>query len=471
MTTTTSTTAAPTEAVATASTADAPALIRFRPTGLDTAPEVNALLERLGLGPFAPDGLTAFGGRNDNWAGTTTLGRQVFVKTVARASDGGRPEIDRALAFEASAARLPAGSPLRTPEHLGTDRDSAVSAFRLLPGSRSGSEVALDGDFDEALCREAGRAVATLHTLGTADGEDPDAASGPAIDTAEAPLPPMRWLRAFPWSEVQDRSMAQIAAWKLVQDDTEVVAALHRLRDRERTAPHTPAHCDLRFDQFLVHDGQLYLCDWEEFRLADPARDVGAFVGEWLFQATYSVFAPTGEPTTAKDAVAFGFDLSHEEIVERGAAGLRHHIPRIAAFWQGYTECRTPDPELAERAVGFAGWHLYDRLIATAQAHAVLNPVARAAAGIGRTLLLNPAGAVATLRLAASATTPPAVATAGVPTAGVPAPAVATAGVPNPAVPTAGVPNPAVAIAGAPTVVVSHPAQPHPAAAPSGSPR
>ncbi|WYB31354.1 class V lanthionine synthetase subunit LxmK [Streptomyces sp. SM1P] len=440
MTTTTSTTAAPTEAVATASTADAPALIRFRPTGLDTAPEVNALLERLGLGPFAPDGLTAFGGRNDNWAGTTTLGRQVFVKTVARAPDGSRPEIDRALAFEASAARLPAGSPLRTPEHLGTDRDSAVSAFRLLPGSRSGSEVALDGDFDEALCREAGRAVATLHTLGTAGGasggEAPDPASAPAIDTAEAPLPPMRWLRAFPWSEVQDRSMAQIAAWKLVQDDTEVVAALHRLRERERTAPHTPAHCDLRFDQFLVHDGQLYLCDWEEFRLADPARDVGAFVGEWLFQATYSVFAPTGEPTTAKDAVAPGFDLSHEEIVERGSAGLRRHIPRIAAFWQGYTECRTPDPELAERAVGFAGWHLYDRLIATAQAHAVLNPVARAAAGIGRTLLLNPAGAVATLRLAASATTPPAVPTAGVP-----------------------------------TVVVSHPAQPHPADALSGSPR
>ncbi|MEU8596770.1 class V lanthionine synthetase subunit LxmK [Streptomyces globisporus] len=449
MTTTTSTTAAPTEAVATASTADAPALIRFRPTGLDTAPEVNALLERLGLGPFAPDGLTAFGGRNDNWAGTTTRGRQVFVKTVARAPDGSRPEIDRALAFEATAARLPAGSPLRTPEHLGTDRESAVSAFRLLPGSRSGSEVALDGDFDEALCREAGRAVATLHTLGTADGasggasggEAPDPASAPAIDTGEAPLPPMRWLRAFPWSEVQDRSMAQIAAWKLVQDDTEVVAALHRLRERERTAPHTPAHCDLRFDQFLVHDGQLFLCDWEEFRLADPARDVGAFVGEWLFQATYSVFAPTGEPTSAKDAVAPGFDLSHEEIVERGAAGLRHHVPRIAAFWQGYTECRTPDPELAERAVGFAGWHLYDRLIATAQAHAVLNPVARAAAGIGRTLLLNPAGAVATLRLADPAVPHPAVTPAAV--------------VPAAVLPTA----------------VAHPAQPHPADAPSGSPR
>ncbi|PCG87880.1 hypothetical protein CIB93_00080 [Streptomyces sp. WZ.A104] len=399
-TSTTSTTSGPSTTETTGATVDAPALIRFRPTGLDTAPEVNALLERLGLGPFVPDGLTAFGGRNDNWAGTTTGGQQVFVKTVARAPDGSRPEIDRALAFEAAAARLPAGSPLRTPEHLGTDRAAAVSAFRLLPGARSGSEVALDGDFDEELCREAGRAIATLHAMGTPEsGADPGADAAPAIDTAEAPLPPMRWLRAFPWSEVQDRSMAQIAAWKLVQDDTEAVAALHRLRERERRAPHTPAHCDLRFDQFLVHGGTLHLCDWEEFRLADPARDVGAFVGEWLFQATYSVFAPTGEATAAQDSVALGFDLAHEEIVERGAAGLRRHIPRIAAFWEGYTGCRTPDPELAERAVGFAGWHLYDRLIATAQAHAVLNPVARAAAGIGRTLLLNPAGAVTTLRL------------------------------------------------------------------------
>ncbi|MFE1286404.1 class V lanthionine synthetase subunit LxmK [Streptomyces sp. NPDC058751] len=365
-----------------------PALQRYRPTELDTAPEVNELLERLGLGRFLPYGLTAFGGRNDNWAGTTVSGDQVFVKTVARAPDGTSPELDRTLAYEELAGRFPSDSPLRSPAHLGTHRAAAISAYRLLPGARSGSEVALDGDFDDALCREAGRAVATLHGLD---------ANGADIDAGEAPLPPLGWLEAFPWSALQERSMAQIAAWKLVQDDAEVVAALRLLRDRERAAPRTPAHCDLRFDQFIHHEGTLYLCDWEEFRIADPARDVGAFIGEWLFQATYSVFAPTGDP----DAPALGFDLTHEEIIERGSAGLRRHIPRVAAFWQGYLECRDPDAGLAERAVGFAGWHMYDRLIATAQAHASLNPVARAAAGIGRVLLLNPSAAVATLRLEA----------------------------------------------------------------------
>ncbi|WP_374774975.1 class V lanthionine synthetase subunit LxmK [Streptomyces sp. NBC_01310] len=370
------------------STEQQPALLRYQPTELDSAPEVSELLQQLGLGSFVPDGLTAFGGRNDNWAGTTTSGDQVFVKTVVRAPDGSSRELDRTLAYEDLVGQLPADSPLRSPAHLGTHRTAALSAYRLLSGARSGSEVALDGDFDESLCRAAGRAVATLHGLDT---------SGTDVDSGEAPLPPLGWLEAFPWSALQERSMAQIAAWKLVQDDAEVVSALHLLRDREKAAPLTPAHCDLRFDQFIHHEGTLYLCDWEEFRIADPARDVGAFIGEWLFQATYSVFAPTGDP----GAPALGFGLTHEEIVERGAASLRRHVPRIAAFWQGYLECRVPDSGLAERAVGFAGWHMYDRLIATAQAHAILNPVARAAAGIGRVLLLNPSGAVSTLRLEA----------------------------------------------------------------------
>ncbi|MFJ9775526.1 class V lanthionine synthetase subunit LxmK [Kitasatospora sp. NPDC101157] len=368
--------------------AAAPALLRYRPTDPAAAPAVQELLDDLGLGRLEPEDLAGYGGRNDNWAGRTTTGALVFLKTVARAPDGSSGELDRALTFETLARRLPPGSSLRVPEHLGSHRPGAVSAYRLLPGARSGAEAALDGDFDEELCRTAGRAVAALHGL------DP---AGAGLDDGAPPLPPLDWLTAFPWSALQDRSMGQIAAWKLLQDDPEVVTALHGLRARERTAPRTPAHCDLRFDQFVLADEQLYLCDWEEFRLADPARDVGAFVGEWLFHATCAVFAPTGGGAGARPSA--GFDFSHQEVLRRGAEGLRRHLPRVEAFWRGYLECRTPDPGLAERAVGYAGWHLFDRLIATAQAHATLSPVARAAAGIGRTLLTRPTGAVTTLRL------------------------------------------------------------------------
>ncbi|MDG5801381.1 class V lanthionine synthetase subunit LxmK [Streptomyces ossamyceticus] len=366
---------------------------RYRPTELGTVPAVNALLERLGLGRLDAAAVTAFGGRNDNWAGPTTTGGQVFVKTVTPLPDGNCPELERALSFEESAARwLPGGSPLRSPELLGADPAAGVTVHRLVPGARSGAELALDGDFDDALCRAAGRAVGTLHTLPAGDG----------LDTGEAPLPPLPWLRALPWSAVQERSMAQIAAWQLVQDDGEVVDALTRLREGEAGVPHAPTHCDLRFDQFIGADegrGPLYLCDWEEFRLADPARDVGAFAGEWLFHATYSVFAPTGDAGDDRRGGGAGFGLAHEEIIGRGSASLRRHLPRVHAFWQGYLECRTPDAGLPERAAAYAGWHMYDRLIATAESHATLNPVARAAAGIGRTVLLNPGGAARTLGL------------------------------------------------------------------------
>ncbi|WKU45664.1 class V lanthionine synthetase subunit LxmK [Streptomyces sp. VNUA116] len=399
MTTTTADTAVTTESAVTTEgvdTAEQPTLQRFQPTDLDAAPEVNALLERLGLGRLDQDGLASFGGRNDNWAGRTSGGRQVFVKTVARAAEGGSPQLDRALAFEHLAAHRPAGSPLRTPGHLGSDHTAAVGVYALLPGARSGSELALDDAFDEELCREAGRAVGALHALPADRAEQPEPV------TEDAPLPPMPWLEALPWSTVQERSMGQIAAWRLVQDDDQVIAALHALRAAERAAPHAPVHCDLRFDQFLRHDGELYLCDWEEFRLADPARDVGAFAGEWLFHATYAVFAPGAGQ---EEGPAAGFGLDHAEIIERGAASLRRHTPRITAFWQGYLEQlalegRAPDAGLAERAAGFAGWHMFDRLLATAELHATLNPVARAAAGIGRTLLLNPSGSVATIGLA-----------------------------------------------------------------------
>ncbi|MFJ5673600.1 class V lanthionine synthetase subunit LxmK [Streptomyces sp. NPDC093097] len=358
-----------------------PALQRYRPTDLSSAPQVDALLARLGLGPLDPARTVSFGGRNDNWAGPTTSGTHVFVKAVRRASDGSVPELDRSLSFQRATAHLPLGSPLMAPALLGADRDAALIAFELLQDSHSGSELALDGAFDEDLCTEAGHAVGALHALPHEAVER----HGHALE--EPPLPPLRWLEALPWHVVRDQSMAQIEAWRLTQDDAEVMTALRQLRSCEQYAPKTPVHCDLRFDQFVRHHNSLYLCDWEEFRLADPARDVGAFAGEWLFHAIYSVFAPARNG----EADAFTeFGVSHEEIVERGAQSLRRFVPRITAFWNAYCRQRTPDPELAVRATSFAGWHMFDRLIATAQCHAQLNPLARAAAGIGRICLLAP---------------------------------------------------------------------------------
>lgn len=97
-----------------------------------------------------------------------------------------------------------------------------------------------------------------------------------------------------------------------------------------------------------------------------------------------------------------GTTLSHNLIVERGSAEIAQVRPLVSAFWQGYRDSSVPiDPGLAERATSFAGWHLLDRLLATAGMQTRLRPVDLAAAGIGRTALLAPARFTATIGIAA----------------------------------------------------------------------
>jgi hypothetical protein len=144
----------------------------------------------------------------------------------------------------------------------------------------------------------------------------------------------------------------------------------------------------------LVTDGVTYLNDWEEFRLGDPARDVGGFAGEWLYRAVL------GLPPETDDRLTPVVEATDAEIVERGVRELTRLRPRIRSFWSGYRTARpTVDPELAERATAFAGWHLLDRLFAVAVERPRLLAVQRAAAGVGRTALLAPDRFTTTLGL------------------------------------------------------------------------
>ncbi|GAA1033633.1 MULTISPECIES: class V lanthionine synthetase subunit LxmK [Amycolatopsis] len=348
-------------------------------TGVAPAPEVDQLLRRLGLGVFGGTGTTSFGGRNDNWAGMTTGGTEVFVKRLPDTGEPGSPGITRSLAFERVAAALVSGTSLASPRLLGHDEENRLLVFSLLSNAQSGIELSLTGRFSEETCYRAGETLATVHGLDPA-GLD----SGPLF------FPPLSWLDGIPWDVVQQNTSAQLAAWQLLQDDSESVRALHELRSMEEAADITPVHGDLRFDQFVLSGDRLYLCDWESFQLADPARDIGAFIGEWLYYAAYAIFVRSKSQSGSRFS---GFGVAHEDIIGLGRENLRRIIPRIKAFWAGYRAKRAPDPRLPERAMRFAGWHMYDRLIASAEFQIQLNPVAKAAAGIGRGVLLNPEGA------------------------------------------------------------------------------
>ena len=354
---------------------------RFQPVDLVSVPHVDELLSRLGLGPFDPATVSSPRGRNDNWAGTTANGTQVFVK---RLNGGLREE-----RFSRTETVWKAGrGRLDTPVLLGSDPRHALLVFAYLDAGETGAELAADGLFDEALCARAGAAVAALHRL-----------DGTGFDTSPHPLPPVSLLDALPFVRYTQASGAELAMWRLLHGDEPVLEALRALvsQDTEAITARGPIHGDMRLDQFLLADGTLYLTDFEESRIGDPARDVGAFAGEWLFQAV------SGIPAKLADASPLGHTPSHDEIIATGAAEVERHAPLVRSFFRAYLEgAPSPaadDPRLAERAAAYAGWHMLDRMLAAAEGAVRLSPISKAAAGIGRTVLLSPAEFTSSLGL------------------------------------------------------------------------
>lgn len=308
------------------------------------------------------------------------------------------------------------------PRCLGWDEAAGLIVYELVESARSGADLVLDAAFDDDLAERAGLAIGELHALPvlpappaslippnapippaspipsvspvpSASSILPDslAAEVPDLDRSEPLLPSTALLTGLTPGIFAASSAAELQAWSLMQHDEALTEAIRHLLATQDAIWYRPAHCDLRIEQFFLADDRLYLCDWEEFRLADPARDVGSFAGEWLHQAVMTMAGDAGE-----EAQTF----TRAEIGHRIADGISRLAPRISAFWTGYRKAR-PDADegLAVRAAAFAGWHMFDRMLAVARRSPRLRAIDRAAAGIGRTILLAPQDAVPVIGL------------------------------------------------------------------------
>jgi hypothetical protein len=355
----------------------------FTPVDLELVPAVDELLDRLGMGAFVRDSLEAPTGRNDVWTGSTTSGRKVFVKRLVGNPDEVDLRMGRLLSFERFSEQSPA-SERYGPRLLGSDGEAKLVAYEFVEDARGGANLVVDEDFDDDLAYATGRLIGRLHeTKG-------DASVG--IDETPPSQPSVELLYGLPSRMFDNISFGELSAWRLLQQDKHVVSSVESLRKRERDAPAVPAHCDLRIDQFMVTEDKIYLTDWEEFRQADGARDVGDFAGEWLYRSVLDIITDRG------DDAFIDVELTHEMVLERGVRKMERLLPRVRCFWRGYREIRPRlDDEFGVRATAFAGWHLLDRLIAASARSARLSAIERAAAGVGRSALVQPEKFVGTI--------------------------------------------------------------------------
>jgi hypothetical protein len=329
-------------------------------------------------------------GRNSNFSICITGGEEVFVKQFMAPSetsaDAG-PNFRQALQFERFRDLYPTQlMGLGAPRLIASDHKQRLMIYELIPEARTYSTLHAEDDLTTTHLTAAGVALSLLHSAPYRPDVVPDLPHR---------MPPVAGLTAIPLAAWAGASGAELEAWALLQSDRELIDGIRALRRTEDAACRAPIHGDLRLDQILITDLGVHLTDFEEFRLGDPARDVGSLLGELAYRA-FLCMVKDRDNTLSMDV-----EFTHEEIIERGAHELDVALPLFEAFWMGYRSGRGgDDPTLAQRSLSWLGWHMFDRLLAATKDRHKLWSVERAAAGIGRAMLTQPARFTDTFGLA-----------------------------------------------------------------------
>ncbi|MQW77547.1 hypothetical protein GHK92_16870 [Nocardioides sp. dk4132] len=356
-------------------------------------PRLDRFLDDSGLGNLVPEDAKEKAGRNSNFVVRTTTGRELFVKRIRMGGSDSLERFRACSAFDTLRRDDPeVRDSLPTALLVAHDEELGFLAYEAVDGATSVAELASEDEDSvvETHLDAIGSALAALHRL--------DVSRVPAREHEPA-FPPVGWLDVLPWPVYHHASAPALKIWHRLQSDDGVRAALLALRDDERRAHPHAIHGDARLDQFLIDgDGRLLLVDLEEFRRGDAARDIGALVGEWLHRATLDLLGDRATDTAASLADS---DLTHADVIASGVAALERRRPAISRFWASYRGAGggNDDPDFVDRVTRFAGWHLFDRMVAAAESASRISALHWGAAGIGRQALLHPRAAAPALGL------------------------------------------------------------------------
>ena len=277
------------------------------------------------------------------------------------------------------------------PLFYGYEREPNTLILELLADAETLAERHVrTGKFSVALARQMGRALAILHSTQPQDNPQLYSVLGRSI-YAGAP----HWILSVHRPHLRDfglASNANIQTIKIVQRFPEFCALLDSLKGQWMgtseglgtkdegpvSISHTPIHCDIKWNNVLVHSQKhgndsppstvhrspsAKLIDWELARVGDPCWDVGSFFGEYLTFWLLSI------PVTGQDPPDRFLDLA--------GYPLDRMRPAIRAFWVAYTRHRRlSDPGLLDayllRSVRYAAARLVQTAYEQGQPSALL---------------------------------------------------------------------------------------------------
>lgn len=262
---------------------------------------------------------------------------------------------------------------LHTPQLIFTEPGTYLEIFEYLDDGVSLTDVAQENSAPLDLLQRVGSAVAGLHS---------SEAKNPSELHRDLPgLPPVA-NSAIPLELVEGSTIGQLDLWRIIQSDSELGSSLSELVLGDYTP--TPIHGDLRTDQIFYSPSSISLIDWEDFRLGDPARDLGALMGEILYHQLRHLTRLAANETG---------EVTDEAVHETGGALIAAAQPSLAALWNGYLSSGShPDTgtdAFKGRIIGYIGWQMFDRAMAIGTYMGRITAFERALIGIGRQLVLE----------------------------------------------------------------------------------
>lgn len=170
---------------------------------------------------------------------------------------------------------------------------------------------------------------------------------------------------------------AELELFSLLQQDSELVETIMQ---QSHDIDVCICHGDIRLDQFIFTDEDIWIIDFEELGKGDPSRDLVGLIGSIYFDCLLKTFTETTQETSDAKEI-------EDQFMERGLNYIEQMRPLIQLSYQTYVSKKIINNIHLARNIG---WFLVERIMSRAKFSFRLTAIDKAILGIGREVIVFP---------------------------------------------------------------------------------
>ncbi|MCK6221427.1 phosphotransferase [Staphylococcus capitis] len=257
---------------------------------------------------------------------------------------------------------------LNSPKLIGHDEGNLSLKYQWIENAKSLEELEQPSpNFKNKIVK----AVDMLATLHLSNINDVDIDSEDQLPQRES------LLYALNKYEYAGCTGAELELFSLLQQDSQLVGTVMKQSHDNDVCI---CHGDIRLDQFIFTDDDIWIIDFEELRRGDPSRDLAGLIGSIYFDCLLKTFTETMQETSDAKEI-------EEQFMERGLNYIEQIRPLIQLAYQTYLSKKMINKIHLARNIG---WFLVERIMSRAKFSFRLTAIDKAILGIGREVIVFP---------------------------------------------------------------------------------